>query len=183
MGLELGMPIAERVLTHGPKKRKRIIVRLGMPRRAELMVWMCPFQISGIGRSRVERALGLDAVQALQLAFAAIRFQLARLRVVATWAGGEEGDPGFPETVPYAFGRAFAARISRLIAREEKLFVREVRRKRKARRQRTNRTKTGRKRPPVRGHGDRHGSAERGDPYDFRYPAGLITVERKLPPH
>lgn len=100
---------------------------------------MCPFQIAGIGRSRVEHAFGLDAIQALQIALQGIRVQLEGHAKGATWEGGEQGDPGFPQVVP-AFGLAFDRHMSRIIAREEKRHVREVlRRRREARR-----------RPPIR---------------------------------
>ena len=153
MSVRLGMTIAERDLVYGPRGRKRIIVRLGMPRKeepsgtrrkGELPAWLCPFQIWGIGRSRVERALGLDAVQALQIAMQAIRVQLERHANGATWAGGERGDPGFPQVVP-SFGLVFDRRMSRIIAREEKLFVRQVLRKRREARRREQTTKKARK--------------------------------------
>jgi len=143
MPLKLGQIVAERVLTVEFKRRKSVIVRIGMPRKATSQDWMCPFQISGIEGSRVYPAYGVDAVQALQLAFEAVRLQLMRYRVRATWVGGEKGDPGFPQMVPIGFGRAFAIQIGRLIAREEKAYVREVLEKRgKARRGETRRTGT-----------------------------------------
>lgn len=160
MTVRLGLTIAERELVYGRNRRKRIIVRLGMPRKErpprrrrkeELPVWACPFQISGVGRSRVERALGLDSVQALQVAIQAIRIHLERDAKGATWAGGEQGDPGFPQAVP-AFGLAFDRRMRRIIAREEKSFVQEVLRKRRAAsRKATAGTGTSRKRRPLSG--------------------------------
>ena len=141
MPLKLGKIVAERILTGESKRRERIIVRVGMPRKAIPQDWVCPFQISGIHGSRVYPAYGVDAIQALQLALEAIRLQLARYRVRATWPGGEKGDPGFPQMVPIAFGPAFATRISRLIAREEKLFVRDVLRKRREARRRETQKK------------------------------------------
>jgi Domain of unknown function (DUF6968) len=146
MPLKLGRVVGERVLTYGPKGRQRIIVRVGTPRKADPRTWQCAFQISGIRGSHVYAAYGVDALQALQLAFQGIRFYLARHRVRATWVGGEKGDPGFPQLVPIAFGLAFASRISRLIAREEKLYVREVlKRRREARRREPIGKKAGKK--------------------------------------
>lgn len=164
MALKLGSSIGERKLTYGPKGRKQIIVRVGVPRKAHPVDWMCPFQISGIGRPRVYAAYGVDALQALQLVFKAIRFELARHAIDAVWLGSEPWDLGFPEYVPTAFGRAFANRISRLIAREEKLFIGELRRKRReARRQ----AAADAKQAALRGRRDRHGSAE---PYKDKRP-------------
>src|SRR5262245_42077229 len=116
MSVQLGKMIAERELIYRPNKRKHIIVRLGVPREEEPMVWMCPFQIAGVDRSRIDRALGLDAIQALVLALEKIRIQLARHAIGATWKGGEKGDPGFPVIVTTALGREFASRMSRIIA-------------------------------------------------------------------
>jgi hypothetical protein len=135
MPVKLGKVVGERVLTYGPKGRQRIIVRVGTPRRVDPRTWLCAFQIAGTRSSRVDAAYGVDALQALQVAFEGIRFHLARQRIRATWVGGEKGDPGFPQMVP-AFGLVFANRIARLIAREEKAFVREVLRKRREARSR-----------------------------------------------
>jgi hypothetical protein len=145
MPLKLGRVVGERVLTYGPKGRQRIIVRVGTPRKADPRTWQCAFQISGIRGSHVYAAYGVDALQALQLAFQGIRFYLARHRVRATWIGGEKGDPGFPEVVP-SFSLAFDRRMSRIIAREAKLYVREVlKRRREARRREPTRKKPGKK--------------------------------------
>src|SRR4051812_38177476 len=107
MPLKLGRIVAVRVLTVEPKGRKRIIIRIGTPRKAIPRDWVCPFQISGIQGSRVYPAYGIDGVQALQLALEAVRLQLLRYRVRATWAGGEKADARFAQMVPMAFGRAF----------------------------------------------------------------------------
>jgi hypothetical protein len=141
MPLKLGRVVGERVLTYGPKGRQRIIVRVGTPRQDDSRTWLCAFQISGPRGSRIHAAYGVDAIQALQVALEGIRFHLARQRVRATWVGGEKGDPGFPQTVPIAFGLDFATRIAKLIAREEKSFVRQVLKKRRQSRRRETRQK------------------------------------------
>lgn len=78
------------------------------------MDWLCPYQIVGLGGSRVEVAYGLDAIQALQLALEAIRLKLERISQ-CTWEGGDNGDTGFPRSVPSSFGRDFSIRVERHI--------------------------------------------------------------------
>lgn len=77
-----------------------VVVRLGRPEPDPLPGgdWRCPFQIVGIGDGAVQFSFGIDAVQALQLAFVIMGAQLfgangQRQRI--TWFGGP--DLGFPE--------------------------------------------------------------------------------------
>lgn len=73
-------------------------VLIGQPKQEASGEWRCPYQIIGLGMDRVFGALGLDAIQALQLVMVVIGGTLAgtpeaeqgRLR----WEGGE--DLGFP---------------------------------------------------------------------------------------
>lgn len=79
-----------------------ILVKLGKPRQfADSTDYYCPYQIIGIGDENIRYAGGIDAVQALQLAFRALAIDLYiglnrefdnRLR----WEGDENGDLGFP---------------------------------------------------------------------------------------
>jgi hypothetical protein len=128
---QLGRPIAERVLTCGKRKRT-LIVRLGMPRKVPRSDWACPYQIVGLRDSRVEDAYGVDSVQALIMALESIRRRLERSRVSCTWMGGEEGDAGFARMVPGFFGFAFSTRINRLIDRELDRFGRSLRKRLRA---------------------------------------------------
>jgi uncharacterized protein DUF6968 len=60
--------------------------------------WQCPFQIVGIGEDAVQFAFGVDAVQALQLAFVAVGARLFAAQDpqrTITWLG--MSDLGFPE--------------------------------------------------------------------------------------
>jgi len=78
----------------------QVLVHIGRPWQEPTGEWAAPFQILGLGRSRVSRAFGLDAIHALQLVHLMIGSTLAasdegkqgRLR----WAG--EADLGFPVT-------------------------------------------------------------------------------------
>jgi hypothetical protein len=75
-----------------------VLVRFGRPEPDPLPGgdWRCAFQVTGIGDDGVEHAFGVDAVQALQLAFVAVgaRLYAAGARLGITWLG--MSDLGFP---------------------------------------------------------------------------------------
>lgn len=82
-----------------------VVVRFGLPQRDPEPGgdWMCPVQILGIQEDDAINAYGVDAVQAIQLAFqlAAIRLQSAPGRgITLSWLGGSE--LGFPLPDPAA---------------------------------------------------------------------------------
>lgn len=63
--------------------------------------YYCPYQISGIKRSNVRYAGGVDAVQALELALKMIGADLytsdeAKAGALS-WKGSDKGDLGFPQ--------------------------------------------------------------------------------------
>jgi hypothetical protein len=131
MDQALGTPIAERELIC--ERMKRIVrVRLGAPRKAADIDWLCPYQIAGLKKSRVEAAYGVDAFQALMMALEGIRVRLQQADVICTWVGGEKGDSGFPRFVPAFFGATFSARFNRQIDRELTRFGKAIRSKRKS---------------------------------------------------
>jgi hypothetical protein len=93
--------VAERVLEFQghDSSRRRVVVRLGLPRRAgprRQDDWVCPFEIRGMLRDRRRWAFGIDAMQALTLAYHIIPAELDRL---AREAGGGTfqflGEPGY----------------------------------------------------------------------------------------
>jgi hypothetical protein len=53
-----------------------VTVQLGRPRRRRTGEFECPYRVRGLGRAKIGRALGEDSVQALQLAFEAVRLEL-----------------------------------------------------------------------------------------------------------
>jgi hypothetical protein len=79
-----------------------ILVKVGKPQQfPDSTDYYCPYQITGVGDEKVRYAGGIDAVQAIELAFRAIGIDLYvginrefddRLR----WEGDEHGDLGFP---------------------------------------------------------------------------------------
>jgi hypothetical protein len=103
--MELGAVIAERRLILLGKPELDVRVRIGMPRPFDAPSgdYYCPYQITGIGRGRVKRAGGVDAIQALELAIQIIPVELDTLRREhqgLRWADAEPGDYGFtPHTM------------------------------------------------------------------------------------
>ncbi len=82
--------VAERVLEFQghDSSRRRVLVRLGRPRRSGPRIqddWVCPFEILGMLRDRRSWAYGIDALQALTLAYHILPAELDRL---ARAAGG-----------------------------------------------------------------------------------------------
>jgi len=67
----LGTVIAERRLRVRGQPDLQVWIRIGMPRPfpdAAQGDYYCPYQITGIGSEKVQRAGGVDALQALELA-------------------------------------------------------------------------------------------------------------------
>lgn len=122
-GEALGPILVERVLRCASASEQRLSIRFGLPRESDVIDWVCPYQIDGLGRSNVELAHGVDALQALLMAIEAVRVQLDSSNVVCHWEGGEEGDHGIPRTIPSYFGIGFSSRISRLIDEEVETFA------------------------------------------------------------
>lgn len=84
---------------------KEVLLQLGKPQRSPdspaVEEWFCPFQIIGIGDERVRYAAGVDAFQAIQLAFKLIGATIGRLGQQSNgrlrWDYDDEGGFGFPE--------------------------------------------------------------------------------------
>ena len=79
------------------------------------------------------RALGEDSVQALQLAFEAVRLELEPHAAILTWYGAR-GETGFPQYVPYSLGGRFRKRLEVMINREIEREVRRLEQRSKRRR-------------------------------------------------
>ena len=78
--------VAERTLEfRGPGNApQEVKVRLGLPRKAG-RDWVCPYEILGLGASKKRWAFGVDAFQALTLAFHILPVELDAM---ARQAGG-----------------------------------------------------------------------------------------------
>jgi len=90
--------VAERVLqieAHneaGEAEHGTLTVSFGKPVFLDGMGWACPFRMAGMGRVHVSPARGIDAVEAMQAAFAQVGKQLAGMgrRHKITFGGGED---------------------------------------------------------------------------------------------
>jgi hypothetical protein len=117
----LGTIIAERHLDR-PGSKRRVLARLGRPRRSRRAPWECPYQVVGGLNGQVRRALGEDALQSLLLACVGLRQELDR--VGASWLG--PGSSGIPPFVPDMFGADFTAHLEAVIEREVAKSVRRL---------------------------------------------------------
>ncbi|MFK2874949.1 DUF6968 family protein [Dyella lipolytica] len=88
-------PIAQRKLTFG---RSSIIVQIGRPEISE-DDFMCAYSISSGGQEKLGHAMGMDSVQALQLALVSIEIDLKALARSSgqeiTWLEDTPGNTGF----------------------------------------------------------------------------------------
>lgn len=81
---------------------KRVVsVLVGKPEPSEdQSVYQCPFQLIGIGSQKTQLAQGVDSIHALQSAMILIAANLNHLNDELggrlSWAGGRDGDLGFP---------------------------------------------------------------------------------------
>jgi hypothetical protein len=113
-----------------------VTVQLGRPRRRRTGEFECPYRVRGLGRAKIGRALGEDSVQALHLAFEAVRLELEPHAAVLTWYGAL-GETGFPQYVPYTFGGRFRKRLEAMVNREIEREARRLEHRSKARREAT----------------------------------------------
>ncbi|WP_437985657.1 DUF6968 family protein [Sorangium sp. So ce117] len=111
-------PIAERRLSVVGEPGRVVTVTIGKPVQKASGDWACPVDIQGFGEAVRDSAYGVDAVQALQLAFETARHSLKNSGLPVTWCDGEPGETGFSVAVPYIFGRTFEDRMERLIEEE-----------------------------------------------------------------
>jgi hypothetical protein len=99
------------------KGKSPVIVEIGVPRRRKTGEWECPYRIRGVKTKNPQRALGEDAVQALELVLQWIRLELEPHSSGLTWTS-EPGEIGFHQFYPDIFGPVVRRRVTRLIDRE-----------------------------------------------------------------
>lgn len=109
-------PIATRELVR-TDTGATVVVQLGCPRRRRTGECECPYRVQGLGKVKTGRAFGEDSMQALQLAFEAVRLELEPHAAILTWYG-QPGETGFPQYVPWVFGVPFRTRLEAIINRE-----------------------------------------------------------------
>jgi hypothetical protein len=111
-----GRVIARRQLSRMDGKSP-LVVEIGIPRRRRTGEWECPYRIRGLKAKSPRRALGEDAVQALELVLQSIRVELEPYSSNLTWTG-DPGEIGFPPFYPDIFGPVVRGRVTSLIDRE-----------------------------------------------------------------
>lgn len=82
MRADLGLVIAERRLRDEDRPEREVWVRIGLPRvspRGPQGDYICPYQISGVGDENVRYAVGVDSLQALELALLVLPSELVAL--------------------------------------------------------------------------------------------------------
>lgn len=89
-------PIAQRILMHGDS---HVIVSIGSPEKAD-GDFACHYSIVGNDVERFGYAMGMDSVQALQLAMKSIDIDLSSMARSSgrdfTWLDDMPGQTGFP---------------------------------------------------------------------------------------
>lgn len=90
-------PIAERRLFVDNDQERQLVVRIGQPAPDPAGDWLCPFHVEGID-SAPRDAHGIDAIQALEMAFEGARVTIERSGLCVSWFAGD--GTGISRTVP-----------------------------------------------------------------------------------
>src|SRR5687768_6237440 len=131
----IGTVIAERSLQRRDSPRRTVVVSIGKPRRAKgKQDWECPCQIHGSGIRLTEYGRGIDAIRALTMALEGIRYFLDRSRVPLAWAGVRQDHTGFQRVIPLLPEPGGTRRMERLIDRQLRLRVNQLKRRHVCRR-------------------------------------------------
>ena len=121
-----GIVGSRELYTLGTRKQK-VTITIGRPMKVKSGDdWACPYHIGSLGMREIRYSYGIDAPQALLLAFQHIRAYLEKSGKRFSWLDGEEGDIGFPRFVPDSFGRGFSRRLDSMIDREIEQFARRA---------------------------------------------------------
>jgi hypothetical protein len=110
-----------------------LIVKLFAPEPVGEM-WRCRFEVAGAAVRRDE-ALGIDSLQALQMAFEGVRLLVRSTGLKLRWCG-EPGHLGLPMSVTIAWGLTIQRSLERTLRREERRLVDEAIKKKRARQNR-----------------------------------------------
>jgi hypothetical protein len=115
-------PIAVRRFTVAGEPDREVVLTIGKPRPDPKPggAWMCSVLIEGIPREQRPHVYGVDAIQALQLAFTYARHELDGSGLSLTWLDPHApGDIGLPFSAPSTYGVYFQRRIEHYIERQE----------------------------------------------------------------
>ena len=129
--------IASRQLQTADRKRTKVVVRLAQPQQESSGNWVCRFEITGLGRHRVNAGHGVDAFQALQQALEGIRLMLDETGRKLSFL--DMGTHFFPKYVPQYFGPKFERKLNLHVEREILRFAKDLERRHKARLRRLKR--------------------------------------------
>ena len=112
--LIFGRIIAEREYRVG---RQKLLLQIGTPHRASWKTdFYCPFRFIRAGKAETDRTFGLDAVQALMLAFDLIKVLLETTSSTVSWAASERpGDVGIYKRLTSGLGMDFDRGLERLV--------------------------------------------------------------------
>lgn len=87
--------------------------------------WTCEIRISGAGDEIVDRARGVDSLQALIVALQGIRLHLDGIGEGLTWFGNEAGAFGIPHPIPDYYGVEVERGLEKLVNDEIKRLAEE----------------------------------------------------------
>lgn len=118
-------PIVMRRLQVPGHPDRGVTVEIGQPLQAD-PEWRCPYRIRGAGLRRSRFAAGEDSMQALLLAFVAIRAELDSAGVPLVWLSERPGDVGIPHQAPMHLGFTVQRQVERIMARATQAENRRV---------------------------------------------------------
>jgi len=104
-------PIATRAYESNGKP---VVASVYQPAELNDGTWSCVFKITGLANAVDESAQGVDAFQALMMAFEAIRVRLEDSGESISLQGGEPGDFDIPYAIPSEFGLDVAKRLNQM---------------------------------------------------------------------
>lgn len=122
-----GRVIAQREYRVG---RTKLLLQIGTPHIASWRTdFYCPFRLVGPRETKVFRTFGIDALQALMLAFDLMKVILEGKSPRISWLAGEgPGDVGIYRRLTSGQGTAFDRRIERMFDKALLERVRKLRR-------------------------------------------------------
>jgi hypothetical protein len=115
----LGRVVARRILSEQGVVGREIAVSIGLPRpdRSKKGDWECPFLIEGVGKSKVQKAFGIDSMQALIEAIQGLRVNLEQIGRPLFFLDPEFGTD-IAINVPTSWGKKLVERVRLAIERE-----------------------------------------------------------------
>ncbi len=105
--------------------RSRLVARLGFPRPTGQKEWACSFQLYGWKDSKIRVAHGVDGLQAVTIAAAAIRRWLDEMSNVSS-NNDTPYEVVFPRYVPFCYGPDFHRHLCGIIDEEIKKKDEEI---------------------------------------------------------